>query len=258
VLHAQAIGGDFIKTNVYVGREAFDAIVATAADLGLKVQGHVWGNIGLAHYIASGGQIHHVTEIAPYLSANNPQGIPFQRYDMLHVDERLPRLIALMAKHGMTFTPTLNLLWYLDQHYRNFEGLMAEPQLRYMPPHMVAAWQHPETKFVFRFFASENEATTRAYTGKMIAFQARLVRELHAAGVTMLAGTDASAAPGSVWGLTLHKELERFQTYGLTSYQALVTATRLPAAFYDEGDAWGTVAEGKRADLLLLGANPLE
>ena len=43
VLHAKEIGGDFIKTNLFVGREAFDAIVETANDLDMKVQGHVWG-----------------------------------------------------------------------------------------------------------------------------------------------------------------------------------------------------------------------
>ena len=93
VRYAHKIGGDFIKTNLFVGREAFDAIVSAAAELGMKVQGHVWGDIGLEHYIASGGQIHHVTEITPYLSENSPQGIPLQRYDLARVDERLPRLI---------------------------------------------------------------------------------------------------------------------------------------------------------------------
>lgn len=258
VLHVKEIGGDFIKTNLFIGREAFDAIVEAANELDMKVQGHVWGDIGLEHYIESGGQVHHVTEITPYLSENNPQGIPFQHYDMLHVDARLPGLIALMKENGMAFTPTVNLYWHLDQHFHDFEGLMAEPQLRYMPPGMVRGWQNPETNFVFVFFASEEIEETREYSGNMNAFQARLIRELHEAGVPILAGTDTTAAPGSVWGLTLHKELELFNEYGLTHYETLETATRKPAEFYDEAEEWGTVEVGKRADLLLLGANPLE
>jgi imidazolonepropionase-like amidohydrolase len=258
VLHAKEIGGDFIKTNLFVGREAFDAMVEAANDLGMKVQGHVWGEIGLEHYIESGGQVHHVTEIMPYLSESNPQGIPLQRYDLLHVDDRLPRLIALMKENEMAFTPTVNLFWYLDQHYRDFEGLMAEPQLRYMPPDKVRQWQDRETNFVFRFFAAEEFEETRRYAENMTGFQARLIRDLREAGVTILAGTDATAAPGSVWGLTLHKELQLLHECGLTTYESLETATRLPAEFYDQADEWGTVDAGKRANLLLLGANPLE
>jgi hypothetical protein len=258
VLQAKEIGGDFIKTNLSIGRETFDAIVETADELGMKVQGHVWGDIGLEHYIASGGQVHHVTEITPYLSENNPQGIPFQRYDMLHVDERLPRLIGLMVENAMAFTPTVNLIWHMDQHFRDFEGLMAEPQLRYMPPGKVRRWRNPETNFVLSYFAAEEIEETRAYTANMNAFQARLIRELRDAGVPILAGTDATAAPGSVWGLTLHTELQLLNEYGLTPYETLETATRLPAEFYDEAGDWGTVGVGKRADLLLLGANPLE
>jgi hypothetical protein len=258
VLHAKEIGGDFVKTNLFVGREAYDAMVEAANALGMKVQGHVWGDIGLEHYIESGGQVHHVTEITPYLSESNPQGIPFQRYDLLHVEDRLPGLIALMVENDMAFTPTVNLFWHMDQHYHDYEGLMAEPQLRYMPPEKVRQWQNPETNFVFRFFAGEALEETREYTGDTNAFQARLIRELREAGVTILAGTDASAAPGSVWGLTLHKELELLNEYGLTPYESLAAATRLPAEFYHEADEWGTVEAGKRADLLLLDANPLE
>ena len=258
VLHAKEIGGDFVKTNLFVGREAFDAIVETANELDMKVQGHVWGDIGLEHYIESGGQIHHVGEIMPHLSENNPQGIPLQRYDMLQVEERLPGLIALMKEMDMAFTPTVNLNWYMDQHYRDFEGLMAEPQLRYMPPGRVRMDRNPETNFVFTYFAGEPIEETRDYTGKLNDFQAHLIRELHEAGVTILAGTDAMAAPGSVWGLALHKELELLNEYALTPYETLETATRLPAEFYDEADEWGTIEVDKRADLLLLNANPLE
>ena len=177
---------------------------------------------------------------------------------MLRVEERLPGLIALMKEMDMAFTPTVNLNWYMDQHYRDFEGLMAEPQLRYMPPGRVRMDRNPETNFVFTYFAGEPVEETRDYTGQLNDFQARLIRDLHEAGVTILAGTDASAAPGSVWGLTLHKELELLNRYGLTPYEALETATRLPAEFYAEGDEWGTVEVGKRADFLLLNANPLE
>ncbi|MBA3259355.1 MAG: amidohydrolase family protein [Gemmatimonadales bacterium] len=60
------------------------------------------------------------------------------------------------------------------------------------------------------------------------------------------------------YGWTLHRELEHFVEAGLTPYQALVTATRNPAEFLGASKEWGTIEEGKRADLVLIAGNPLQ
>src|SRR6202012_3087339 len=56
----------------------------------------------------------------------------------------------------------------------------------------------------------------------------------------------------------VNKEIETFVRAGLTPYQALVTSTRNPAVFFGTLDETGTVEAGKRADLVLLDANPLD
>jgi imidazolonepropionase-like amidohydrolase len=61
----------------------------------------------------------------------------------------------------------------------------------------------------------------------------------------------------SVPGFSLHAELRDLVAAGLTPYEALVTATRSPAEFLRRSDVAGTVARGKRAELVLLDANPL-
>jgi imidazolonepropionase-like amidohydrolase len=59
-------------------------------------------------------------------------------------------------------------------------------------------------------------------------------------------------------GFSLHDELELFVQAGLSPMEALQTATRNPAIYLGLIDMVGTVDEGKKADLVLLEANPLE
>ncbi len=73
----------------------------------------------------------------------------------------------------------------------------------------------------------------------------------------MLAGTDAPM-PQVYPGFALHKELELLVQSGLTSVDALRAATIWPAEFLGLSEGRGSVAAGKRADLILLDENPLE
>jgi imidazolonepropionase-like amidohydrolase len=94
---------------------------------------------------------------------------------------------------------------------------------------------------------------------KAIAQDWRTVEIMHEAGVTILAGTDAAFLnPYLFHGGTLHGELERFVALGLTPLEALASATTLPARFFDGEESARGIAPGGRADLVLLGANPLD
>ena len=82
----------------------------------------------------------------------------------------------------------------------------------------------------------------------------------HAAGMPILAGTDANVAPGAPsqppFGESLHHELELLVDAGLTPAEALDAATSLPADHFDLADR-GRIRPGLRADLVLLEENPL-
>ena len=81
------------------------------------------------------------------------------------------------------------------------------------------------------------------------------VRALQAAGVTVLAGTDAGN-PGTTHGASLHGELELLVRAGLSPAEALAAATGLPARRFGMSDR-GRIAAGLRADLVLVDGDPL-
>ncbi len=80
-------------------------------------------------------------------------------------------------------------------------------------------------------------------------------RLLHAAGVPLLAGTDAPN-PGAPHGAGLQAELVLLTRAGLTPAQALEAATALPARTFGLADR-GRIAPGRRADLVLVDGDPL-
>lgn len=81
------------------------------------------------------------------------------------------------------------------------------------------------------------------------------VRRLHAAGVDVLAGSDAPNS-GTAHGASVHHELELLVRAGLTPAQALAAATSSPAKRFGIADR-GRIAPGMRADLVLVDGDPL-
>jgi imidazolonepropionase-like amidohydrolase len=80
-------------------------------------------------------------------------------------------------------------------------------------------------------------------------------RELVRAKAKFVAGSDVPVMP-LVPGFSLHRELELLVEMGLTPLEAIQAATRNPALAMAKSDR-GTVAVDRRADLVLLSADPL-
>ena len=90
-----------------------------------------------------------------------------------------------------------------------------------------------------------------------VAMNQRNLRTLHEAGVRVGFGTDSGATHLRVPGFAEHRELELMVAAGLTAQQALVCATGGAAALLGLEDR-GLLREGRRADLVVLEADPLE
>jgi imidazolonepropionase-like amidohydrolase len=94
-------------------------------------------------------------------------------------------------------------------------------------------------------------ATDRPAAQRSFGIQARNLKRLADAGMTIAVGTDGNTP----WAP--HVEMEDMVASGMTPAQVIVAATRNGAAFLRMDDT-GTVAAGKNADLLVLDANPLD
>src|SRR5690606_41832235 len=97
--------------------------------------------------------------------------------------------------------------------------------------------------------------------GYRVGVRRRFVRAMHEAGVPLLSGTDAPDIPGLLPGYALHRNLAALVEAGLDPQAALATATRVPGEVVrrhrPELPVSGVVAEGARADLLPVAADPL-
>ena len=122
--------------------------------------------------------------------------------------------------------------------------LVRDPVMRYLQPDVRARWLRGP------------QAGPPGY--RYTDFMKQVTGALHRAGVPLLAGTDAMGFPRVAPGASLHHELRLLIESGLSPYEAMRAATVAPATFLAQDDEFGTVAAGKRADLLLVDGNPLQ
>lgn len=86
------------------------------------------------------------------------------------------------------------------------------------------------------------------------------VMDLHRAGVDILVGTDVAPVPvpnlgGLAHGASVHHEMQLLVKAGFTAIEALQSATAKPARCFGLNDR-GRIAEGARADLILVTGDP--
>lgn len=251
----QAAGYDFLKVHPGISREVFDTVAATARRVGIPFAGHVPLAVGIEHAIELGFQtVDHidgfVEGLVPHSGAFTPQQSGFFGVGVvMQADEgRIAGLAARARAAGVWIVPTETLMRHVFGNY-TAEQLRSWPEMKY--------WAQGLDAWVTQTAAFRNNASVTAeMKTRYLALRKKLIRELHGAGVGFLLGSDAP----QIWnvpGFSLRRELEYLVDAGLTPYQALATGTVNVARFYGTEAETGTVAAGKRADLILLDANPL-
>src|SRR5450432_291054 len=225
-----AEGSDYIKI-IYDNRQAYGMNIPTISKVtmsALVAAAHTRGKLAIVHALRQ-QDAHDALEVGidglAHLFIDTAPDAEFGRYVALHHAFVVPTLTMLESLNSIprvaSLAKDIHLAPYLSQ-----EDILG---LESMSPHRTNA----------HFNLAMVEET---------------VRQLKAAGVTILAGTDAPN-PGTIHGVSIHRELELLVHSGLTPTEALVAATSAPAEVFGLNDR-GRIAHGLRADLLLVRGDP--
>jgi imidazolonepropionase-like amidohydrolase len=264
-------GADFIKVYNRLPRDAYIAALEEAKRVGTYVAGHVPDAVSVAEASDLGQRtIEHLTAVSSDCS-NEADALRAERVAMAS-DTALTRamtsysrqvtrilatkdsarcaaLIARLVRNRTWQVPTLVVLRSMAS--LDDEQFTGDPRRRFLPEPIVASWNW-RNDFRLRGRTPADWANAkRAYQRNL-----QIVGEMRRVSVSFLAGTDV-LNPFAFPGFSLHDELALLVQAGLSPWDALRAATLNPAIFLNATDSLGTVEKNKRADLVLLDANPL-
>jgi imidazolonepropionase-like amidohydrolase len=158
--------------------------------------------------------------------------------------------IQAMKQHKVWYVPTFTV----DESFFVYAG---RPEFMETAFFRQAAGPQLMAKFDAPGYAEKvNQDPQTAQHRKDFVVGQQNLKKLFDAGVNVGFGTDSGALPGRIPGFAEHRELELMVEAGLTSMQAIRAATGENAKLLHVADR-GTIVAGKRADLLVLDADPL-
>jgi imidazolonepropionase-like amidohydrolase len=161
-------------------------------------------------------------------------------------------LIAAMKHRGVWYIPTLTVdeSFYI---YAEHPGFMLIDFFKdaLSPPLLATLTSDTYSQKV-------NQDPKTAQHKADFAMDQKNLKAVYEAGVQVGFGTDSGAMPSRIPGFSEHRELEDMVQAGLTPMQAIVCATGRNAALLGIEATRGTLRPGKRADLIVLAANPLD
>ncbi len=225
------------------------AVCTDAHKLGMTVTGHI--PIGMTAYdgVNDGmDQINHIHYVLDMLIPANIDLMKLKFPDRLKLlasldvnSEQGKKAIAFLKEHNTVIDPTMALMEFGNRPADVPVDKM-EPGIDHVAPELreqlVNGGIPPQ-------LAADAQKTTQV--------ELDLIGALHHAGVRIVAGTDQT-----VPGYSLYREIELYVQAGFTPMEALQAATIVPARAMKVDSDSGSIEVGKRADLDILDANPLE
>ncbi|WP_202183024.1 amidohydrolase family protein [Chitinophaga solisilvae] len=255
---------DFVKiTDNTIKPELYLEAVKAARKRGFAISGHVPYSLTLQQVSEAGlSAVEHLSYVwkagvkdeaalSRSIAAGAIKGRDINRYILEHFDTAAAlKAYRFMAQHGTAVTPTLSLghiLAYFDQ-----DNHQNDPYLKYIGKGLQRTYEM-RIKHVL-----QDDSAAIAWRKLIYEKSSSILPLLQKAGVRIMAGTDAGYLNSFTYpGIGLHRELALMVKYGLTPLQAL-QASVINSPAYLHKTNYGAIAPGKKADILLLNANPLE
>jgi len=263
VVKSRKDGADFIKVYSLVPRDAYFAIADESKKQGMPFVGHV--PIAVSFTEASdAGQKSEEHLMGLWLDASS-QGEQIRKQcvdsnthyltctalrsaQSTFDSQKAAGIYRHLARNHTWQVPTLRL--GKNNACLTAPALANDPHLKYAPPEFRRQWMAAR-----EFIVQQGQIACNGGEGANLNFT--VVRDMRHVGVPFLAGTDTAGNAFLVPGFSLHDELALFVEAGFTPMEALQTATRNAAEYFGTLKSEGTIERGKRADLVVLDANPL-
>jgi len=226
-------GVDFFKVHDHTPRDVFFAIAEEAPKLGLPFAGHVPQGVKIEEAADAGiRSIEHLSNYDVFGEC---------MVDDTYTLDGCRRLFEKLAAKKVWQTPTIAFFQTIPDI---FSGKPLEHS-EYASDSLLELTRK-------NVDVSQIPARTLERMRLAAKLSLQVIHDLDSLGNRFLAGCD-----GLVPGFCLHDELEWFTKAGFTPLQAIQTATINPARFLGKEQRQGAIDVGKRADLVLLNANPL-
>ena len=257
-------GTDFLKIYSELSPEAYRNLAGEARAHGLTMAGHRPLRVSLPELIAAGQRsVEHprLFLLECYRGAGDFRALddPLAAFDMdlrrklvrEHDTEACARLMASMASAETAWVPTLQVLAMGAR--ADDAGFRNDPRLKYVPWSIREGMWMPDAD---RAASNSRLAGHERTYQELYQLAQRNLLDAHQAGVELLVGTDA----GDTYifpGFSVHDELRDFVEAGVSAGDTLRIATLGAATFSGLDQQYGSIEEGKAADILLLNDNPL-
>jgi imidazolonepropionase-like amidohydrolase len=249
------LGVDGIKVESSVPADMRANVMKEANARGLPVVGHSSD----AYETINAGMkfIEHMWPVtSSALLSECPEPLSSRRCDYLIDLEKAPALIKTMVDNTVYLNPTLFGGWGF---FAESIASGAQEDQRAMQPgglfgDMPEFYKQGVTKWWAR--AGSIDAETLETQTKSLARVGEFLKMLSEAGGRLLAATDAG--DDKLVGISLHREMKLLAATGIAPYKVLLGATRWPAEMTFKDEIIGTIEEGKDADIIILGSNPVD
>jgi imidazolonepropionase-like amidohydrolase len=222
--------GQFRKDQI-MKPEIYTAIIREAHQHGIRVAAHLY-HLADAHKLVDAG-----LDIMAH---------------SIRDEEIDDALVAEMKKKNVSYIPTLSL----DEFAFAYEDDPKWLETPFFRASLEPGVYEMITSAAYKDKVSKSAVTPQEKAALTIAL--RNLLKLFRAGIPIALGTDAGASPIRVQGFSEHMEMELMVRAGLTPAEAIEVATRNGARLLKIEDRQGTLQAGKKADFIVLDANPLE